>query len=85
IIYSMENQIIFKNIKQKLQKNIAQLRKTRNLTQEELAEKCEMSVKSISDIETNRRGVSLLSLIKILYVMDIDLNKLIISEEKDNE
>ena len=44
-----------------------------------------MSVKSISDIETNRRGVSLLSLIKILYVMDIDLNKLIISEEKDNE
>lgn len=81
----MENQIIFKNIKQKLQKNIAQLRKTRNLTQEELAEKCEMSVKSISDIETNRRGVSLLSLIKILYVMDIDLNKLIISEEKDNE
>lgn len=79
----MENQIIFKDIKKELQTNIARLRKSRHLTQEALAEKCEMSVKSISDIETNRRGVSLISLIKILYAMDIDLNKLIISGEKD--
>lgn len=81
----MENQIIFKNIKQEIQTNIAKLRKARHLTQEVLAEKCEMSVKSISDIETNRRGVSLISLIKILHAMDIDLNKLISREEKHNE
>lgn len=81
----MENQIIFKNIKQEIQTNIAKLRKSRHLTQEALAEKCEMSVKSISDIETNRRGVSLISLIKILHAMDIDLNKLISREEKHNE
>lgn len=85
----MINQLEIESIKNNIQKHISVLRKANDLTQEELADLCCMSVKSISDIETNRRGVSLMSLIKILHALNINLYDRIQinndSEEKYNK
>lgn len=46
----------------------------RNMTQQELADKCDLSLPFINLIENNKRMVSLETLIKILSAMDISLS-----------
>lgn len=48
-------------------KNIAELRRSRHITQEELAETLDISVKHCSEVE---RGVAFLSFDKLLFVSD---------------
>lgn len=45
----------------------------RNMTQQELADKCDLSLPFINLIENNKRMVSLETLIKILSALDVSL------------
>lgn len=63
----------FENKQKELQMLLGKLRRSKGLTQDELAERVGMSAKSISDIETYRRKASLQTLIKIYFVLEIDI------------
>jgi len=73
----MTKQIINEKIRREIQTYIQTIRKDKSLTQEQLSEKCGITVKSLSDIETNRKGISLSLLIKVLTVLDINLFEVI--------
>ncbi len=60
-------------LQKKLQKQIAKLRKEKNLTQEELAYKVGITPKALSDIENNRRNVSFKTFIKICIALDVKI------------
>lgn len=53
---------------------IRQLRTIKHITQQELAEKCDLSLPFINLIENNKRNVSLETLIKILVALDVSLS-----------
>lgn len=63
-------------IKQQLGKRIYELRKQMNISQEELAEKLEISQRSLSKIETGRNFVKSDTLEKIIQVFNIPCNEL---------
>jgi len=56
-----------------IQSQLGILRKQKNITQKEVANIVNISSKTISDIENNRRGISLKTLIKISNVLGIDI------------
>ena len=61
---------------EKIGKFISKLRKEKNLTQEELAEKLEISQRSLSKIETGQNFVKSNTLEKLLKAFDISCNDL---------
>lgn len=69
----------------KIGQNIQNARKTRNLTQEELAEKVNSSAGYISNIETAYKKISLPKLIDIANALNSNLDTLLIHEYKNHE
>lgn len=65
------------NIKRVLSKNIKDLRISSNLTQENLAELSDISVNFLKDIESNRSGPSLKTLINICNSLSATPNELL--------
>lgn len=57
-------------------KRLAALRKQRDLTQAQLAEKMNMSVVMIAYIETGRRWVGIVTLIKLSEVLGVEIEEL---------
>jgi transcriptional regulator with XRE-family HTH domain len=57
-------------------KRLAEVRKSRGLTQEELAERLDISRLSVAYLETGRRWPRLLTLQKIVHVLKINLSEL---------
>ena len=80
----MITQECFENKQKELQILLGKLRRLRGLTQDDLAVQIDMSSKSISDIETYRRKASLQTLLKIYFILGIDLCELI-KESISNE
>lgn len=66
-----------------IQKQLGVIRKSQNITQEDLARLINISPKTISDIENNRRGISIKTLIKICNVLKIDLKKVFVKNSND--
>lgn len=58
--------------------NIRAVRKERNLTIDELAEKCDFQAPYLSDIERGERNITLQTLTKILYALDISPSRILI-------
>lgn len=67
----------FLKVQNEIQSMIGDVRRAKKMTQEELGHIVSLETKSISDIETNRRKVSVLTLIKIFYALDIDIKKVL--------
>ncbi len=65
--------------------NIKYYRKLRNLTQEDLAEKADVSISYIKQIESNKeyKNVSLTVILKISKALDISVDKLFILRVKN--
>ena len=63
-------------IKEKLGKRITELRKNINLSQEELAEKLDISQKSLSKIETGKNFITSETLEKLLEALNISASEL---------
>lgn len=76
--------------KKLLGKRIKEVRKNRNLTQEELAEKVNIDITTLSGIESGRHFPSLVTLEKIAKILDValttlfDYNHLISTDEMRN-
>ena len=65
---------------------VREYRLSKELTQQELAEKSDLSLPFINLIENNRRNLSVDTLLKILFAMDIDPSDFFrpLSETSDN-
>ena len=65
---------------------VREYRLSKKLTQQELAEKSDLSLPFINLIENNRRNLSVDTLLKILFAMDIDPSDFFrpLSETSDN-
>lgn len=61
------------DIQEYIQRQIGIVRKQKNISQKEVANLVDISAKTLSDIENNRRGISLKTLIKICNVLEIDI------------
>ncbi len=75
------------NIDERIGKQVNKYRKSRNLTQEQLAEKLKVSVNFITLLENGKTGVKLETLIKLsdaLYVTPNDLLQDFISSYRPN-
>ena len=57
--------------------NIRQVRKRRGISQEEFADTAGFSRSYYTEIETGRRNVSLLNLVKIIAALDTDPNTIL--------
>lgn len=53
---------------------VRELRVAKKMTQQELAEKCELSLPFINLIENNKRNVSLETLVKLLSALEVSLS-----------
>jgi DNA-binding XRE family transcriptional regulator len=78
----MLNMMDVEDLLKRIQKNIKKIRKEKKLTQEELALLLDISPKSLSDIETFRRKISMKTFLKICILFELDINRLF--EEKIN-
>jgi len=63
--------------------NIRRLREERNLTQEELALRCDLTQGYINFLENGKRGYSQKSLSRIAKAFDIDVSRLFESKESE--
>lgn len=63
-------------IKEQLGKRIYELRKQQNISQEELAEKLDISQRSLSKIETGKNFIKSNTLEKLLSAFDINCSEL---------
>lgn len=63
-------------IKEKLGKRIFELRKRLNISQEELAEKLDISQKSLSKIETGRNFLTSETLEKLILALNVEITEL---------
>lgn len=63
-------------IKEKLGKRIFELRKRLNISQEELAEKLDISQKSLSKIETRRNFLTSETLEKLTLALNVEITEL---------
>ncbi len=68
-----------------IQSQLGILRKQKNITQKEIANIVNVSSKTISDIENNRRGISLKTLIKISNVLEIDIKNIFNKNKQDGK
>lgn len=65
--------------------NIRMLRKKKNLTIEDLAEKCELQSPYLSDIERGERNITLQTLNKILYALEANPAAVLIPNPYEDE
>jgi len=70
-----------KEIRAILGGNLKKYRNYRNFTQEELAEKLEISIPFLSDIENSRKWISPATLVKLAGVLNIEPHKLLEPEQ----
>ncbi len=63
-------------LKKEFGKNLRLLRKTRNLTQEQLAEKLDLSHRQLTRIENGNSFVSAEVLEKLIFALDVDIKDL---------
>ena len=70
------------NLKQKLGKRIQELRKSKNITQEQLTEMINMDITSLSKIETGRNYPQPDTLEKICQVLGLNIEVLFNFDEK---
>ena len=61
---------------QKLGRRIRGIRKSRNLSQQAMAEKCEMDYGSYSNIENGKRNITIFTLQRIIRLLKISFNEL---------
>jgi len=66
-------------------KMIQNIRKSRNLTQEDLAEKIDSSAGYVSNIETGHKKVGINKLLEIAKALDTTLDVLLINEYNNND
>lgn len=69
------------NICDKFGKNVKKYRTLLNISQEDLAELCNLHRTYISDVERGKRSISLNNIEKISVALHIDIAKLFIFEE----
>lgn len=69
------------NICDKFGKNVKKYRTLLNISQEDLAELCNLHRTYISDVERGKRSISLNNIEKISVALQIDIAKLFIFEE----
>lgn len=72
-------------IKEKLGKRISELRKSLNISQEELAEKLDISQKSLSKIETGRNFLTSETLEKLLIAFNMKTSELFDFDHLDSQ
>jgi len=70
-----------KEIRAILGANLKKYRNYRNFTQEELAEKLDISIPFLSDIENSRKWISPATLVKLAGVLNIEPHKLLEPEQ----
>jgi transcriptional regulator with XRE-family HTH domain len=61
-------------------KNISQLRKARNMTQEDLCGLAQIDRSYLSELENGKMNVTIKSLVTIAQALDCDLKSLILEE-----
>ena len=54
--------------------NIKRLRVSRNMTQEQLAERMERSINFVSLIELGKSGMSVVTILEICNILEVDVN-----------
>lgn len=64
---------------------IAQLRKNHNMTQEQLAEELDISIKHCSSVERGLSSLSLEKLIDVSYLFDVTLDYLVKGDSLNND
>jgi len=74
-----------KEIQDYIQSQLAAFRKQKNITQKDVAYQVNVSAKTISDIENNRRGISLKTLIRICNVLEIDIRNIFNINKKNDK
>ena len=65
------------DLREIFRKNVKSFRKSKNLTQEQLAELCDLSTNYIGDIERNRRKVTIDTIEKIANGLNISPSELL--------
>ncbi|QPA53073.1 helix-turn-helix domain-containing protein [Lysinibacillus sphaericus] len=65
--------------------NIRIIRKSQNLTIDELAEKCDFQSPYLSDVERGERNITLQTLTKILDALQVEAGSVLIPENKSDE
>lgn len=65
-----------------MKNTIAELRRTRKITQEELAELCEVSRQTIISLENGRYNPSILLAYRIAKVFDLTIEEVFLFEEE---
>lgn len=73
----MVKKLDYLKIQKEIQSMIGDLRRSKKMTQEQLAQTVDIETKSVSDIETNRRKASVVTLIKIFCALDVDIGKIL--------
>lgn len=66
-------------------KNLKKFRKLKNISQEELALKCNLNRNFIGLIERGKRGVSLNTIEIISKILDVEIYEFFLEEERYNE
>lgn len=66
-------------------KRIKEARKFAGLTQEQLAEKIDISTNAVAKLENNLMTAKLQTLINIVNVLNVDINYLFLPEERTDE
>jgi len=72
------------NLNKSIGNRISQLRKTRGITQEKLAEELDITTKHISSVERGTSSLSLEKMIAIRRYFDCTLDYLILGQEQNN-
>lgn len=83
----MEKSIKKNTIMKVIGNNIKILRLSKGMTQEQLAEKLEHSTNFVSLIELGKSGISIVTLIDICNILNVDINSLFsgLLDAKDND
>ncbi len=66
-------------------KNVKKLRQERGLSQENLAELCDLDRTYISSVERGRRNVSLINIVKLAHVLLVEPSDLLIDIRRNND
>lgn len=64
-------EVLMKNLKEKLGKRIQEIRKSKNITQEKLAETIDMETTNLSNIERGKKFMTADTLEKIINALDV--------------
>lgn len=67
----------------KLGRRISEIRKIKDITQEELAEKANLTVSYISKIETGKKNPTIATIEKIAQALGVDIYQLFVSLEPE--